>query len=244
MTYEHFVFIGLGGGWRTVMDLAFFASHFMPKAQFLLVDGGRYDSRQLDHEHFLYPGNKARVQAEFLKREYPELTVTYIDRYVGRTDSAQSVAVEETLPSGSIAFIQVDNNRARHVIAEYGQTLDDVTLLCGGTNQAQLRVMVHLRRHGHDLTAPFATYNDAIATPSDQAPFDERNPANCTDQLAERQELHPFTMLATSTFLANAFYEVWRREAAGILKSFPYDELWYDIRSGRSRTEQHSRQRR
>ena len=62
------------------------------------------------------------------------------------------------------------------------------------------------------------------------------------DRVVLRQRFHPFAMMTASMLLANAFYEVWRRENQGTLDAFPYHELWYDIRTGRCRTENHSRQ--
>lgn len=241
--YRHFVFIGLGGGWRTVLDIAFFASFFMPKALLRLIDGGSYDARQLDHEHFLFPGNKARVQADFIRREFPEVGVEHVPRYIGAETSDSVAPVDKMIPDGSVAFLLVDNNRTRRIVCDHAATLDNVTILCGGTNQDQLRVNVHIRRDGVDLTTPLPDYLDAIARPSDKTPY-ELERENCTDRLGERERFHPFTMMATSTFLGNAFYEVWRRETQGTLDKFPYNELWYDIRTGRNRTEQYTRQSR
>ena len=240
MTYKEFVFLGLGGGWRTAFDMAVFTSYFMPEARLILVDGGTYDSRQLDHEHFLRTGNKAVVQAEFLNRECPEVNVDAVSKYVGTEDDALSVAVDGVVTEGSVVFVLVDNNRTRRLVCDHADTLNDVTVLCGGTNNDQLRTNIHIRRGGVDLTTPLPEYLSSVADPTDQAPFEiERE--NCTDRLGERERFHPFTMLATSTMLCNAFYEVWRRESDGTLHQFPYDQMWFDIRTGRSRTEQFSR---
>lgn len=235
--YKRFLVLGVGGGWRTPLDLAFFLSYFMPESELVIVDGGTYQSRQLDHEHFAVPGNKARIQAEFVLREFPGLRVEAIKKYVGLAAGDQVIPVQELLQSGDVIFLQVDNNKTRNLVAEHAGKLADVTLISGGTNEDQLRVIVYIRRGHRDLTPSFSSYCDEIAQPADESPAERLlRQEGCLEQIAKAEHFHPFTMLATSTFMLNAFYAVWKLESSGRLCNFPY-ELWYDIAAGRCRTE-------
>lgn len=236
VTYARLIIIGLGGGWDLPSKLAFFCEYFMPTTQLVLVDGGQYTGRQRDHEHFLQAGPKVRIQTAFLRREFPDTPVIPIPKYVGTSTSDRAIAVEDLLRPGDVVFLQVDNNQTRHLVEEHAHTLSDTTLLCGGTNDDQLRVMVYLRRHHHDLTPRFSSYCNAIAHPTDQSPLTKEN---CTEPLGREAHFHPFTMLAASAFLLSAFYQVWRRETDNSLDEYDYSELWYDITSGRCRTEHH-----
>ena len=235
--YTRLVVVGVGGGWRTPRDLAFFLSYFMTEAVLVIVDGGVYRSRQRDHEHFAMPGNKARIQAEFVRDAFPGLGIEAIRKYVATKNGEQVVSVEELLLPGDVVFLQVDNNRTRNLVAEHARQLSDVTLISGGTNEDQLRVMVYLRRGHQDITPPFSAYCDEIARPADESPSERLSQQEgCFEQI-EAEHVHPFTMLATSTFMLNAFYAVWKLESAGRLADFPFQELWYDIATGRCRTE-------
>ncbi|MBI4450285.1 hypothetical protein HY634_04450 [Candidatus Uhrbacteria bacterium] len=234
MTYGRFTFYGVGGGWDTPRKVAFFASTFMPDATVVLVDGGVYSLDQRDHESFHVLGNKARVQAEWLQREFPALDVIDVPMFVGFSSSDRTIAIQDVMLSGDVVFLQVDNNRTRLLVEQYARELQDITLICGGTNGDQLRVMVYLRRNGADLTPPFSSYCEAVAHPQDESPVESRE--GCFEKVA-RAAQQPFTMLSASTFQCNAFCEVWKRESAGTLARFPYHELWFDIGTGRCRTE-------
>jgi molybdopterin/thiamine biosynthesis adenylyltransferase len=236
VSYPRFVVIGVGGGWRTPRDLAFFLWAFMRNAVLLIADGGIYRSNQIDHERFEIVGNKARIQAEYVRTSFPGLQVEDIRSYVDAETHEGVIAGSDLIRSGDVVFLQVDNNVTRRTVLDHCRTLNSATLLCGGTNDDQLRVMVYLRREGRDLAAPFSEYCAEIKTPTDRSPVDRLRPQGCQEE-AERGGQQPFTMLSASTFLLNAFYEVWKLESAGRLHEFPYHELWYDIGTGRCRTE-------
>lgn len=82
MTHKRINIIGVGGGWLLVLEIAFFLSYHLRDALLSVVDGGNYQSSQLDHEHFLRPGNKAIVQAEMVHEQFPSLNVRAVPRFV------------------------------------------------------------------------------------------------------------------------------------------------------------------
>ena len=236
--YGRFVFLGVGGGWLTPRILAFFLSYYMSSSEIVIADGGVYEFRQRDHEHFELPGNKARIEAEYLRSTFPELKVAAIPRYVGPRTTEEVIAVQELIQPEDVVFLQVDNNDTRKLVDEYAGSLESTTVLCGGTNEDQLRVLVHIRRKHADITPPFSSYCREIRNPTDESPARRLlRRDGCVENLGQSERFQPFTMLTTSTLLLNAFYKIWKLESAGHLASFPYCELWYDIGNGKCRTE-------
>lgn len=239
LSYARFIVIGLGGGWRTPRDLAFFLSYFMPSSSLCLVDGGSYKLEGRDHENFGGIGNKARVSADFIKTEFPKLDVRVFPYYVGTEQSSRSIAIYELIRSGDIVFLQVDNSKTKKIVDCYAQSLCNITIISGGTNEDQLMVQAYLKRDYKDLTPPFSSYCEDIENPQDESPLDQLDrPEDCQDGIV-KQRFHPFTMMCTSTFMMNTFYAIWKLERLGKLPEFPWSELWHDIVTGRSRAEKH-----
>ena len=238
LKYRRFLIIGLGGGWRLAVDLPFYLDYFQREAELVLVDGGRYHSSQLDHEFFTLGGNKATRQAERVHRDFPNIVVTAVPKFVGTASAGRVIAVQELIRPGDVIFLQVDNYRTRSLISEYCRTLDDVTLISGGTNREEAHVMVYLRRQGVDRTPPFAGYSTKIARPTDESPADKLlRGEDCVEPLGRSTIHHPFTMLTTSTLMHNAFFTVWKLESNEELRNLPYYELWHNVARGRSRVE-------
>jgi hypothetical protein len=227
------VVVGEGGGWLTPFLLAFFNSCFNPEVQLILVDGGIFTFDQGDHEFFLYPGNKARVTAEFIRCCFPNLLVEAVPKYVGLAEGSSVVTPQQVIRSGDIVFLQVDNARTKHLIETHALTLPNITIISGGTNLDQVRVLVYLRRNNVDLTPPMSSYCSDVANPSDKV----RREDGCLERVREMGDTHPFAMLTASILMLDAFCMVCRLEAACQLSHFPYYELWHDVAAGRTRAE-------
>ena len=229
---------GVGGGWRTPRDLAFFLSFFMRSALLRIVDGGIYESEQLDHECFHIPGNKARIQAEWIRRDFPDVNVEAVPSYVGPQSHPGVIAVDETFHDGAIVFVQVDNNQSRKLICAYAEQLSDVTVICAGTDgETGVRILVYLRRNGCDLTPRLTESTTPIANPQDVSPAETIVAGEDCNEKVARNIIHPFALMTSSQLQLNTFYEVWQRDARGTIAEFPYAGLYFDIGSGRCRTE-------
>lgn len=227
--------VGVGGLWLTPRLLAFYANHHMPGAQIVVVDGKTYKPRHADHECFDSLGNKARVQVEWLRREFPYLSFEAVKAFIGpeRTDDTEPIPA--VIREGDAVFLQVDNDRTKHVVDAYCQTLKDIALISGGTDGEVLRVQVMLRRDGRNVTPPFSAYCPEVRAPRDELPklpcpglHEEPDPNPTVVQ-------HPFTLMTASVFMLNAFHQVCLYDAGG-LAAFNHDR-WHDIRTGQVRIE-------
>lgn len=234
-TPNRFVVVGVGGMWLTPRLLAFYAGHHVPSARIVIVDGKTYKPRHADHECFDSLGNKARVQAEWLRREFPQLSFEAVKAFIGpeRTDDTEPIAA--VIREGDVVFLQVDNDRTKHFVDAHCQGLEDIALISGGTDDEVLRVQVLLRRGGRNVTPALSAYCPEILTPRDELPklpcpglHEESDPNATVVQ-------HPFTLMTASVFMLNALHQVCLYDA-GRLAVFNHDR-WHDIRTGQVRIE-------
>jgi hypothetical protein len=249
MIYLRIAVVGLGGGWLTPRLLAFFMSYFMPSSTLVLVDGSIYKPNHRDHEDFPSLGNKARISGDFIRREYPGLRFEIIPKYVGSLNGTGVIALNDVIFKGDLVFLQVDSAKTKRLVEDHVSGLDDITLISGGTNEDQLRIQVYIRRRGREITPKFSTYCEDIANPTDESPVDKYLHADelcegCRENIGKTERHHPFTMMTTSTLMMNAFYAIWKLESLGQLSDFPWYELWYDIVTGKCRTEKIPSERR
>lgn len=235
---ERSVVVGVGGGWLTPVLLSFFNSCFNPEAHLVLVDGGIFTFDQTDHEFFFRPGNKAKVSAEFIRWCFPHLSVEAVPKYVGVVEHDDVVSPADIIRSGDFVFQQVDNARTKNLIEAHVRTLADITVISGGTDRDQARILVYLRRKGIDITPPLSSYCSDVANPTDESPAEKlKGVDGCLEHVRKTGDVHPFAMLTASVLMLDAFYMVCRQEAAGRLAEFPYYELWHDVAAGRCRAE-------
>jgi len=210
--------IGIGGiGCALLPHLARYLQASGERARLTLVDGDAFEVRNGDRQAFAELGNKARVKAAELARQFESLSVRAIPEFVTPEN------VGTILRAGDVVFLAVDNHKTRGLVSDRCQALPEVTLISGGNDFTDGNVQVYIRLADRDVTLPLTRFHPEIADPRDRSPHE----MSCDElaQVAAPQLL--FTNLAVASAMLNAFY-AWRQ---GKLQ---YGELYLDILEGKS----------
>jgi molybdopterin/thiamine biosynthesis adenylyltransferase len=210
--------IGIGGiGCALLPHLARYLHASRVPARLTLVDGDTFEARNGDRQAFSDLGNKAKVKATELARQFDDLSFRAIQEYVTPEN------VGRIIRSGDIVFLGVDNHKTRRLVSDHCQGLTDVTLISGGNDFTGGNVQVYLRTAGRDVTVPLTRFHPEIAEPHDRSPHE----MSCDDLLAEAAPQLLFMNLAVASAMLNAFY-AWR------MGKLQYGEIYLDILEGKA----------
>ena len=211
------IVVGLGGiGSQLVSPLCRYLASHDDCDDVVLVDGDSYSFANADRQTMLSRDvgrNKAAVQAEKLTREFPALTVSAFEHYIGPRN------VREIIGEKSCVLLCVDNHATRKLLSDHCGRLDDVLLISAGNELTDGNVMVYQRTAGRQKTPPLDRYHDEIRYPADE------NPA---DLSCEELALRPgggqviFTNLMAAALMLNAYY-------MALAGAMPYGEVYFDI---------------
>lgn len=210
--------IGIGGiGCALLPHLARYLATSGESGRLTLVDGDAFEARNADRQAFSELGNKAKVKATELARQFEGLSFRAIPEYVTPENAGRVIR------SGDVVFLGVDNHRTRRVVSDHCQTLADVTLFSGGNDYTDGNVQVYVRRAGRDVTLPLTRFHPEIADPKDRSPHE----MSCDELSQEAAPQLLFTNLAVASAMLNAFY-AWR------LGKLQYGEVYLDILEGKA----------
>jgi molybdopterin/thiamine biosynthesis adenylyltransferase len=220
-----FRLIGQGGiGGIVTPVLARFLHALAVDSPLYLIDGDDYELRNRARMAFNAFGNKAVVNAQQLAQEFEGLSVIPMSTYVTPATVADSIA------SGDICFIMVDNHVTRQLISSHCTLLEDVVLISGGNDGVDTaqsgtfgNCQLFIRHAGVSLTNPLTRFHPEIAQPKDKAPYD----MSCGELVQAGVGQLLFTNLAVASAMLNAFFG-WL-----VSEQPPYEEVYLDIRLGR-----------
>lgn len=210
--------IGIGGiGCALLPSLCRYLTSEGERARITLVDGDHFESKNIARQSFECLGNKAKVKAEELAREFPNLSFRAIPEYVAEGN------VEKIIQEGEIVFLAVDNHKTRLLVGQRAEALKNILLISGGNEYTFGNIQVHLKKGGENITLPLTTFHPEIQDPEDQSPAE----MSCEElQQASAPQLL-FMNLAVASWMLNAFY-AWR------IGKLDYDEVYLDILEGRA----------
>lgn len=210
--------IGIGGiGCALLPFLARYLNFRGERARITLVDGDDFERRNADRQAFGTLGNKAKVKAAEIAREFEGLSFRAVPEFVTEANITQSIQ------DGDIIFLAVDNHKTRKLVSNYCEKLVDVTLISGGNDFTDGNVQVHIRQGSRDLTAPVTRFHPEIQNPTDRSPAE----MSCEELMEQGAPQLLFTNLAVASSMLNVFYSF--RE--GRLK---FGEVYLDIIEGKS----------
>ena len=209
--------IGIGGiGCALLPHLARYLQASGEPTRLTLVDGDAFEVRNGDRQAFAELGNKAKVKALELARQFESLSF----RAVAEFATAENVG--RIIRSGDLVFLGVDNHKTRRLVSDQCQVLPEVTLISGGNDYTDGNVQVYIRRAGRDVTLPLTRFHPEITDPKDRSPHE----VSCDELSREAAPQLLFTNLAVASAMLNAFY-AWRQ---GKLQ---YGEVYIDILEGK-----------
>lgn len=210
--------IGIGGiGCALLPFLARYLNYRGERARITLIDGDEFRRTNADRQSFGALGNKAKVKAAELAREYHAVSFRAIPEFVTEANIGRCVQ------GGDTVFLAVDNHKTRRLVSDHCEKLAAVTLISGGNDFVDGNVQIHIREGGEDITAPITRYHPEIQNPHDRSPAE----MSCEELMERGAPQLLFTNLAIASAMLNAFYGV--RE--GKLK---YGEVYLDIVEGRN----------
>ncbi|MEE8304855.1 MAG: hypothetical protein V3S24_20735, partial [Candidatus Tectomicrobia bacterium] len=138
--------------------------------------------------------------------------------------------VADSIASGDICFMMVDNHTTRQLISSHCASLPDIVLVSGGNDGVDAthagsfgNCQLFIRRADVSLTNPLTRFHPEIAQPQDKAPYD----MSCGELVQAGVGQLLFTNLAVASAMLNAFFGWLVHEQP------PYEEVYLDIRLGR-----------
>lgn len=210
--------IGIGGiGCALLPHLARYLHFNGGGARITLIDGDGFERRNADRQSFSELGNKAKVKAGELAREFEGVSFRAIPEYVS------AVNIERVIGEGDVVFLAVDNHRTRKLVSDHCEKLREVLLISGGNEFTDGNVQVYLRRDGRDVTSPLTRFHPEIAAPADKSPAE----MSCEELAEAAAPQLLFTSLAIASAMLSAFY-AWRQG------KLAYGEVYLDIIEGRA----------
>lgn len=210
--------IGIGGvGCALLPFLARYLNYRGERARVTLIDGDEFDRSNADRQAFGALGNKARVKAGEMAREFQHLSFRAVPEYITEANIAQYIQDGDTI------FLAVDNHKTRKLVSDHCEKLAAVTLISGGNDFTDGNVQVHIREGGRDRTAPITRFHPEIRNPRDRSPAE----MSCEELMEQRAPQLLFTNLAIASAMLNAFYSI----SEGNLQ---YGEVYLDIIEGKS----------
>lgn len=180
---KRFVVIGCGGvGQWSLELLSRIAEYEDPGSAIILVDGDRFEPKNMVRQHFMEFGNKAEVKAFELSQRYEATEFVPISMYV--VDQApeipeedreyivpDKVSVREVIAEGDVVIVSVDNFAARKVVYDAAREFDNIDVFTGGNDDALFGSIYHYqRRDGVEVTEHPSKYHDELVTPPDRNP--------------------------------------------------------------------------
>ncbi len=188
-----------------------------PSARVTLVDGDSFEARNAARQAFGAAGNKARVKAAELAREFEGVSLRAVPEFIHEGNAAGIIG------EGDVVFLAVDNHRTRKAVSDHCRTLRSAVLISGGNDLTDGNVQIYVRREGADVTLPLTRFHPEIAEPRDRSPAE----MSCDELAREGAPQLLFTNLAVASAMLNAFYACQQ----GVLS---YGEVYLDIVQARA----------
>lgn len=217
---EKIVVVGLGGiGSWLVQGLCPFLNYQGDKWELTLIDGDSYEPKNHNRQVFEGYGPKAEVQTAWIVKQFENIAVRPITKYISVKGDNDSLPIDSVIHSGSTVFSCVDNHKTRRVIARHCAKLDNSVLISGGNDYTDGNIQVFVRRDAENLTATIEKYHPEIAKPKDKAPQE----MSCEEAAVSEPQLI-FANMNVSVMMLNAFYTL------GLGKfDFTKSEVYFDV---------------
>jgi molybdopterin/thiamine biosynthesis adenylyltransferase len=130
--------IGIGGiGCALLPFLARYLNYRGERVRITLIDGDEFQRSNADRQAFGTLGNKAKVKAAELAREFEGLSFRAVPEYITETNIARH------LQEGDTILLAVDNHKTRKLVSDYCEKLTAMALISGGNDFTDGNVQIH-----------------------------------------------------------------------------------------------------
>lgn len=200
-----FVVVGAGGiGSSLCRYLAMMLEFKAPWSGLLIVDGDHFEPKNKERQVFSVAGNKAEAVAAELMPQFQKTAIIPIGKWVVEEEQetaedveGDQIAAKILLQEGDIVFPVVDNFKARKIIFDAAEKLDNIDVISAGNDENLYVSSYHYqRRDGKDVTMHPKHIHEEYENPPD------RNPGELSCQ--ERTEIDGGTQLLAANIGAVA----------------------------------------
>ena len=189
--------IGIGGiGCALLPFLARYLNYRGERVRITLIDGDEFQRSNADRQAFGTLGNKAKIKAAELAREFEGISFRAIPDFITETNIGQHIQ------EGDMILLAVDNHKTRKLVSDYCEKLTAVTLISGGNDFTNGNVQIYVRHAGCDRTAPITRFHPEIRNPQDRSPAE----MSCEELMERGAPQLLFTNLAVASAMLNTFY--------------------------------------
>jgi len=218
MKQTNFAVIGLGGIGTFLLNMVgrYVNSLGPPMRTFLLIDGDKYEAKNIMRQDFTGMGSKAAVKGDELSEKFPDLDFEIFGQYINDENI-------DILDKSEVIFLCVDNHKTRKLISDYcRRKRADVLLISGGNELEHGNVQVYLRKNNKDITPSLTSYHPEIENPVDKSPHE----MSC-EELSKSEPQLLFTNASVATIMTWALHNYSKEnfEEKGL------SEIYFDINS-------------
>jgi len=162
------IIVGLGGiGSHLVAPLLQFLNY--EKNYFndiWLVDGDKYEEKNLNRQLFSDFENKALTQARHYNNLYNNININFIDKYITEDN------INKIVKDDDVVLLCVDNNATRKMFDNYisNDNIKNLTIINGGNEYYDGGIMVMVKQSGVMITKTFSELHPEILEDVDKNP--------------------------------------------------------------------------
>lgn len=215
MNHMNIRIIGLGGIGSVLADNISRFLNYKPPAPIInitLVDGDKYEPKNLERQQFQDFGNKSEIKKGELQRKFENIVFNNYPRFINKD------TINDVIMNGDIVLMCVDNHKTRKLVSDYCSELIDVVLISGGNELEDGNVQVFVKKNGEKITPNLADYHKELQNPDDKSP-DE---LSCEELAISQPQLY-FTNVMAAAWMCSAFYN-------NIIKEdHKFSEVYFDI---------------
>jgi molybdopterin/thiamine biosynthesis adenylyltransferase len=216
--------IGAGGigGWL-LEPLAQYLNYCEEQAEITIIDGDKFEDRNMDRQRCQAMENKAVHAANRLTLMFSKVFFRSQNKFVVEDNVVQMIREQD------VVFCCVDNHATRKLVSDRCRELRDVVLISGGNNFTDGNVNIYCRENGKDQQRPITEYQPKIADPQD------KNPGDLTDaerQGCQEQARSDPQLLFMNFAIASAMLNVYYAHEQGVAN---FEQVYVDILQQRMR---------
>jgi len=177
-----------------------------------LIDGDRYEAKNLERQEFTSFGNKATVKSRELSEKFRNINFRDYPTFV------DNITAPEIIKENSMIFVAVDNHKTRKLVSDYAKKLNDIIIISGGNELTDGNIQIYIKKGGVELTPNLTDYHPEIENAEDKSP----NEMSCEELSKSAPQLF-FTNFMVAAHMCSAFYNIIEKN------NYKISEVYFDL---------------